>query len=754
MVGFDTVGGSAGYTRHRVPRSLKIGLFAAAGLIVLSTASFFLLFPSIGTWVVRSKVLPRVAERLDRRLAVAHIDVRYGHVALRGITLSGPNDPPGLALTTVDRISVDFDFWAALRGDVRLGTVVIESPRIELRRGADGVDNISDLVARLRHGGDAGAGSDGSGGARRLLPPGVEVRGGSLVAVDEASGLRAGIDVIDGTVTLHPGGHARLTLGGAHADHRLGPRLQATLIVDADLDDPRGTLAITVQNGSATVWPKLSLTNIAGTVRAGTPAGRAVIELQGGYGGVDEVLWRAEGWLDPAAPAGQFKLRADRFSLDKIEKVLADTPIKDPDKTAVNAALDLTLDKGLLTFAGALEFSGLTIYDAALADDPVRDLGFRGAIKGRYALLPRIVTLDEAHLSFRGVDAELDGQAALVGGLEDDGTARPSRRVRAHLVVAPVPCQTALEAVPRELTPRLQGFKLKGQFAADLHTEIDWANLDGLDLGGSVGIWGCKAVDVPADLKKERLMDEFEHVVELQANDFMSFIVGPSNPDFVPLADVSPYLTNSLMTTEDSGFMKHHGFITREFKSALIKDLKEGYFKYGASSITMQLVKNVFLYRQKTLARKLQELFLTWYIETVLPKERLLEMYVNVIEFGPGIYGIGPAARHYFGKLAKDLGPTESAFFSSILPNPKGRYLQYCKGELTKWGDAKIQRILKLERDRGLLTTEELDTALATPLAFDRAEALPEAECVRQTKLMIEKARPAAPAGVPRKTGG
>src|SRR5262249_8598424 len=148
--------------------------------------------------------------------------------------------------------------------------------------------------------------------------------------------------------------------------------------------------------------------------------------------------------------------------------------------------------------------------------------------------------------------------------------------------------------------------------------------------------------------------------------------------------------------------------------------------------------------------------FLTWYIETVLPKERLLEMYVNVIEFGPGLYGIGPAARHYFGKTARELGPTESAFFSSILPNPKGRYLQYCKGELTKWGDAKIQRILKIERERGLLTDAELAAALATPLFFDRTEALPEAECIRQTKLMIEKARPTQPGAVRplRKNGG
>jgi len=728
------------YTLRWVPRRLKIGLIIVCGLLVAASASFFLLFPKIGSWVVRTRVLPRIAKRLDRELSVARIDVRYGHASLGGVKLVGPNDPPTAPLASAERVTVDFDFWAALGGDVKLGRLVVESPRLALRRDAAGVDNVSDLVARLRRPDEGAAGEARSG--KRILPSAVEVKDGTVTAIDEHSGLRAGIDDVDGVVPLAPAGHARFSLAGVHADHRLGPRLTASLIVDAEVADPRATLAITVNDGSATVWPKLSLTGIAGTVQAGSTPGRAVIELHGGYGGVDEVLWRADGWLDVAGQSGQVKLRADRFSLDKIEKVLADTPIQNPENTAVDASLDLTLAAGVLGFSGSLDFSGLTVYHPALADEPLRDLSFRGTVKGRYALGPRILDLDEAGFSFRGVDATLHGEAALVGGTEPDGTARADRRVKADLALAPVPCQTALNALPREIAPHLQGFKLKGTFTTELHVDIDWANLDALDLGGNVGIFNCKAVDVPAEMKKDRLMGEFEQVVELEENDFMSFMVGPSNPDFVPYADVSPYLLNSLMTTEDSGFMKHHGFINREFKSALIKDLKEGYFKYGASSITMQLVKNVFLYREKTLARKLQELFLTWYVETILPKERLLEIYVNVIEFGPGIYGIGPAARHYFGKSAKDLGPVESAFFSSILPNPKGRYLQYCKGELTKWGDAKIQRILKLEKERQLLTEDELAAALATPLAFDRTEALPEAECIKQTKLMIEKARP------------
>src|SRR5688572_20942938 len=129
----------------------------------------------------------------------------------------------------------------------------------------------------------------------------------------------------------------------------------------------------------------------------------------------------------------------------------------------------------------------------------------------------------------------------------------------------------------------------------------------------------------------------------------------------------------------------------------------------------MQFVKNVLLYREKTVARKLQELFLTHYVEETLEKERIFEIYVNVIEFGPGIYGIGPAARHYFGKHPRDINPVEAAFFSSILPSPKKRHLQYCDGELNRFGDAKVGRIVAKMRERNHLTEEEYQLALKTP---------------------------------------
>jgi membrane peptidoglycan carboxypeptidase len=199
------------------------------------------------------------------------------------------------------------------------------------------------------------------------------------------------------------------------------------------------------------------------------------------------------------------------------------------------------------------------------------------------------------------------------------------------------------------------------------------------------------------------------------------------------------------MSTEDSAFYQHHGFITSEFRTALVNNLKAGRFVQGASSISMQMVKNVLLYRDKTLARKLQELFLTWHVENTLTKDRILEIYLNVIEYGPGLYGIGPAAYHFFGKKPKDLTPVEAAFFSTILPSPKERYKQYCAGTLTKWTTGKIDRILQIMLKRDRLTQSEYDTAIATPLAFSKDGTESEEDCMKRVKKAIKNARPTNP---------
>jgi hypothetical protein len=501
----------------------------------------------------------------------------------------------------------------------------------------------------------------------------------------------------------------------------------------------------------------LALTGITGTV-APQPGSttRAELDLQGGYGGLPDVLWNAKGWLDRVEQRGEIHLRADRFTFDKLAPILAGGPLQKPEKTSLGASLDVVLDRERVTVDGELKLAGLTIFHPWVSTKPLADLGFEGRIKGRYDRAARIFELDGLSVIFRGIEARLEGYLALPGGMDGvrpdpaggpplPPAPRVHPRLRARVIVPTVTCQKALKALPPAVTPRLQGFKLEGKFSTDVAVDIDWANLDATELGGAVGIYGCKVLEAPERLDTEKLMGDFEHTVEVEKDRYKKFVIGPSNPDFVALNDISPYLIKSLLTTEDGMFFEHKGFIVSEFRTALVKDLKAGYFKYGASSITMQFVKNVLLNREKTVARKLQELFLTWYVEQTLDKERILEIYLNAIEFGPDLYGIGQASYHYFGKHPRAITPAEAAFFSTILPSPKRRHLQYCDGKLARWAEAKIGRILKLMLERERLTQVEYDLAVATPFTFVYPADFDAKRCRKETERIIKESRPTTP---------
>lgn len=154
-----------------------------------------------------------------------------------------------------------------------------------------------------------------------------------------------------------------------------------------------------------------------------------------------------------------------------------------------------------------------------------------------------------------------------------------------------------------------------------------------------------------------------------------TFMVGPSNPGFRPLDSISPYLQAAVMTSEDGFFYSHKGFYDGAFEYSLKQNIKQRRFARGGSTISMQLVKNVFLNNNKTLMRKLEEIMIVWLIENerLVSKRRLYEIYLNIIEWGPNhkVYGAEEAAKFYFSKHADQLTPDEAIFLATIVPSPK-----------------------------------------------------------------------------------
>jgi penicillin-binding protein 1A len=198
----------------------------------------------------------------------------------------------------------------------------------------------------------------------------------------------------------------------------------------------------------------------------------------------------------------------------------------------------------------------------------------------------------------------------------------------------------------------------------------------------------------------------------------------PQNPShlWVPLSEISESLQMAVITMEDDTFFQHKGINYKETWNAFKEDLKKGKYKRGGSTITQQLAKNLFLSKEKTLTRKLKEYFLARRIEEILPKERILELYLNEAEWGDKIYGAEPAARFYFDKHASELNLPESALLAAMLSNPH----YYNPFKNLERIQNRQKRLFSLLRTDHMINDEEYQEALQAPLVLQNPEVAPQ----------------------------
>ncbi|GEM_PF-1630422 len=189
---------------------------------------------------------------------------------------------------------------------------------------------------------------------------------------------------------------------------------------------------------------------------------------------------------------------------------------------------------------------------------------------------------------------------------------------------------------------------------------------------------------------------------------------------YTPLQHISPWLPRAIRTTEDNSFFEHHGFNWFALKASLEDNLEAGGFVRGGSTISMQLVKNLYLSFDKVLARKLREAFLVWLMEDIVdvPKARILEVYFNIIEFGPGIFGIHDGAAHYFGKRPDELTLGEVSWLVSIIPNPREYHRYYRRGKLTPGWLATVTRYVEIMADRDRAAKHDAQRVKSNPPTF------------------------------------
>ncbi|MEZ4267344.1 MAG: biosynthetic peptidoglycan transglycosylase [Myxococcota bacterium] len=341
----------------------------------------------------------------------------------------------------------------------------------------------------------------------------------------------------------------------------------------------------------------------------------------------------------------------------------------------------------------ALATDPLTGLDATLVFDAQLDTARKTAVLGKSQL--EIGPGRKVRMVLRGDVADYASSPKLTGAL---------RLERAR-------CQDVADAIPRGLLPMLEGLKVQGTIGWQLDFSLDTTDMESLVYHSWPELNQFRVADMGTRLNLDAVRGTFLHRVEDADGTMRDMLVGPGSPDWVSLDAISSFMVRAVMTTEDGSFYRHNGFSPFAIRESIVTNLKKGGFYRGASTISQQLTKNLFLSREKTISRKLQELFITWQLESAMDKDRIMALYLNIIEWGPGIYGIRQASRYYFGKHPTDLTALDAAFLASLIPNPKRYHHQFSRGSVTDGWRTHLRWIMRAMVDRGRLSEEEFASA-------------------------------------------
>ena len=374
---------------------------------------------------------------------------------------------------------------------------------------------------------------------------------------------------------------------------------------------------------------------------------------------------------------------------------------------AADGSADFSEDFETVQLDGKLSVHGLSLRRAELSSQLVGPWSFDASVKASARLDGSELEITSSEAHFGEVRAELSGRVVTEPG---------RRSVEGRLRVPLSGCQTVLDALPNGLLPLVRGVRLSGSFGIDL--QVHYQLRAPQDTRVVLAVRNeCRVQGAPAELSPRRFERPFLREVKGPDGSPMSIESGPGTPSWVSIDDMSRHLESAILICEDAGFHHHGGFDFRALENALEDDLKQGRFARGASTVSMQLAKNLYLGKEKTLGRKLQEALLTLLLEQQLDKRRILELYLNVVELGPGLYGVGDAAQYYFATPARALTLGQSLYLASLLPNPT--YSRFGPdGKLNPGWLKYLHRLMHIARKIKRIDDAELQAGLEEEIAF------------------------------------
>jgi len=406
----------------------------------------------------------------------------------------------------------------------------------------------------------------------------------------------------------------------------------------------------------------------------------------------DQATWHVTGRVDAADQEANVALYADGkpLELPYLEeryklKLQADTlraELRDVDRSG-----------GELRIEGAGSVRNLRINHPAVAlGDVVVE---RGAMDANVFVGENYVGIDSSSVIYLG---KIQARPFI------KYTLYPDKIYDVQLHTDPLNAQDLFDSFPQGLFGTLEGIKVEGKLKYDLSLHLDSALPDSVQFDAGLTPENFRILSFGRE-NFARINEPFDYTPYEKGKPVRTIRIGPENPNYTPFNSISPNLRNAILTAEDYNFFTHKGFNEKAFRVSIATDFKTKKFKRGASTISMQLVKNAFLNRNKTLSRKFEEILIVWLIENqrIVSKERMYEVYLNIIEWGRNIYGIGEAARYYFAKHPSDLNIGESILLAYVVPSPKATLTRfYPDGSLKTYLRGYFKLIGRIMAKRGL----------------------------------------------------
>lgn len=351
-----------------------------------------------------------------------------------------------------------------------------------------------------------------------------------------------------------------------------------------------------------------------------------------------------------------------------------------------------------ITLNGNSEIHKLVFKNPRIADEDVifekSKLNYLARVGKNYFELDSLTTATVNHLNFRPYFY-----------LAIDST----WQIKAKILRTTFPAQAFFQSLPSGLFTHVHSVKASGNLEYHFNFSLDAALPDSLKLESELKKQDFRLL-ASGNLDLFKMSSPFTYTAYEQGQPVRDFVVGPENGNFKTVDQIPQILKNAVLLSEDFGFFWHRGFIPDAFRNAAITNFKHKKFVRGGSTITMQLVKNVFLTRKKTVARKIEELLIVWLIENnyITSKERMFEVYLNIIEWGPLVYGANEASRFYFNKDIEKISLAEAIYLASIIPRPKRFYTSFDEsGNLRDWTNGYFKLISGKMLSKNMITEDE-----------------------------------------------